>query len=461
MAISLLKRRSAQYSANLFVTVVIVLGLFALLEALSHRYHWRLDLTKNKRYSLAPQTIKVLKGLHEPVHAYAFFQESDPEKDSTRSLLDLYRYYSDRFSWEFVDPDRFPMKARKYQVTTYNIIVLERGDRFERVFVPEEERLTNALIKLTRKGKRVIYSLQGHGEHGLDNLQKDGYSKAKKAMEDENYEVRPLILARKEAVPEDADVVLVGGPRKALDESEWKALKEYVERGGKLLILADPESAPGMDEFLKPYGFLLEDDVVVDRHSRLLGGDYLIPPIVQYEAHPITQDLRQSPYLAYLPLTRSVRPLDSPPERVKVEVLARTGPGSWAETDLERLKQGQAELDPKTDLKGPVPVAAVATIRPTEGKKEARIVVFGDSDFIANGAIDPARSANRDLFLNALNWLAEQEDLISIRPKSAPSRPILLRPAQQTLIFLLVVVAFPLAILALGMGVLWRRRWRR
>jgi ABC-type uncharacterized transport system involved in gliding motility auxiliary subunit len=453
-----LKRRSTLYGTQMGLVILIVLGILVGLEALSMNHNWRLDLTKNRRYSLATQTRKLLETLDAPIRAYAFYQEGDPARKAAEDVFDLYKYHSKHFDWEFVDPDRFPLKAEKYKVSTYNIIVLEQGDRFERAFSIEEERITNALLKLSRKEKRVIYCLQGHGEHGLDDVEREGYSQAKKAMEDENYEVKTLILARKGVVPDDADVVLVGGPQKVLYEEEQQALKTYLERGGNLLIMADPQHAPEMDAFLHPFGIVLGQDIVVDPDSRFLGGDYLLPPIVEYEPHPITRDFRQSPYLAYLPLARSVRPADESPEGVTVEVLARTGAGSWAEVDLDRVKRGEAELDPETDVDGPVPVAVVATVQPKGGGEQARIVVFGDSDFVSNRAIDPDRSANQDLFLNALNWLAEQEDLISIRVKSAASRPVILSPGQQTLIFVLVVVAFPLAILAIGVGVLWRRR---
>jgi ABC-type uncharacterized transport system involved in gliding motility auxiliary subunit len=410
---------------------------------------------------LAAQTLKVLEGLKEPVKVYAFYQEADPSRTAAEDLFNLYKLHSGkRFDWEFVDPDRFPMKAQQFKVNTYNAIVVELGDRFEKAFMAEEEKITNALVKVTRKEKQVVYVLQGHGEHGLENVQKDGYSEAKKALETENYEVKPLLLTREASVPADATLVLLGGPQKAPQEEELQSLRSYVDGGGKALILVDPQTASGVEEFLGGYGILLDQDIIVDRNSRLLGGDYLVPPIVEYESHPITRDFRQSSYLAYLPMARSVRPAEKSPDGVSVEVLARTGPGSWGEKDVERLKKGEAELGPE-DIQGPVPVAVVASVRTGEGKGMGRMVVIGDSDFISNAAIDPNRSANQDLFLNAANWLAEQEDLISIRAKSAPSKPIMLRPGQWTLVFLLVVVAFPLAILCVGVGVLWRRRGKK
>lgn len=455
-------RRSTRYGMNVGLMVLIVFAILVVVELFSkERFHAQIDTTKNRRYSLAPQTIKVLEGLKEPVKIYAFYQEADPSRTAAEDLLNLYRTKSGKkVEWEFVDPDRFPMKAQQYKVNTYNSLVLERGERFEKIYIAEEEKITNALVKITREEKPLVYVLQGHGEHGLESVQKDGYSEAKKAMESEHYEVKPLVLAREPQVPPDATVVLVAGPQKELQKEEWSALKAYVNGGGKLMLLLDPQAAPGAGDFLSQYGLLLDDDTIVDRNSRLLGGDYLVPPIVEYESHPITRDFRQSPYLAYLPMARSVRVAEKLPDGVSAEVLARTGPGSWGEKDLERLRRGEAELNSE-DLQGPLPVAAVATVQTQDTRKKGRILVVGDSDFISNAAIDPNRSANQDFFLNGLNWLAEQEDLISIRPKSAPSRPVMLKPGQWTLIFLIVVVAFPLSILCGGIVVVWRKRRKK
>jgi len=443
------------------LTILIVLGILAAIYGFAMNHHWRFDLTENLRYSLAPQTIKILDHLEVPVKAYAFYKEGDLTRVQAEEVLSLYEYHSKEFSWEFLDPDRFPLKAQEFNVSAYNTVVLEQGDRFEEVSMAEEERITNALLKLTRDRKRVVYFVEGHGEHGLNNAQKDGYSDVKLALEDEYFEVKALILAGEEAVPDDADVVVIGGPSTALLEGEVSALKAYLERGGKLLILADPEKAPGLETFLESYGIQLGDDIIVDRGSRILVGDYLVPVIAQYEMHPITRDFRQRPLLTYLPVARSVQAAAEPPEGIRAEVLALTGRGSWGERDLERLKRGEAQQSTDEDLTGPVPVLAVASIPPEGENKGASIVVFGDSDFVSNGHLDPTRSGNQDLFLNTVNWLAEQEDLISIRARPAASRPVYLGRGKQILIFALVVVGFPVTILTVGLGILWRKRWKK
>jgi ABC-type uncharacterized transport system involved in gliding motility auxiliary subunit len=456
-----LKRRQTRYGVEAALSVILMLGILAAILGISQGHYWRWDLTANRRYSLSSQTIQLLEGLDEPVRAIAFYQQEDPARQSVADLLDLYSHHSGMFSWEFVDPDRFPMRAQRYNVDNYHTVVMEAKGRFEKAFTADEESLTNALLRVTRSTKPVVYYLQGHGEHGLDDYQRSGYRDLKKAMEAENYEVRPVFLARRRGVPPDADVVLLAGPKKDLQEEEWRALSDYISRGGSLMVLAEPYSPDSLREFLSRYGIEVGKDVVVDQQSRVLGGDYLVPPVVDYAFHPITQQFRKNPLLTYLMVACSVRPAEKRPDGVDVEVLARTGPGSWAERDLDRLKEERtAEEDPKVDIPGPVPVAVVGTYSPPDAGPQARIVVIGDSDFVTNSAMDPSRSANRDFFLNALDWLSGQEDLISIRPRPTVSNPIVLKPHQLRLLFWGVVVAFPAMILLAGAVVLWMRRRR-
>ena len=442
--------------------ILIVFAILVFLGALSKEHRHRFDFTSNKRYSISPQTKKILSGLDKDVKAYAFFQDQDPSKVAAKDLLTMYQGQSkDHFTFEFIDPDRFPMQAKKYQVKEYGAVVLEAGERTEKVSLAEEERLTNALVKLTRDDRRIVYVLEGHGEHGLEDKENDGYNEVKKALEQENFEVKTLTLFREAGVPEDADVVLVAGPKKGFQDSELEALDSYLKNNGRLLVMVNPEEAPGLENFLDKYGLLLGNNYIVDPASRLLGGDYLIPPIVKYENHPITRDFMTSSYLIFLRLAGAVIPSTSPPEGVAVEVLARTGPGSWAETDIDNLKQGKANFDEQDDIKGPVPVAAVVTIGDKNAEKQGKMVVIGDSDFVTNGMIDPTKTANKDFFLNSVNWLAEQQDLISIRVKPAASKPIMLRPNQQRKIFIFAVLAPPVIILAIGIGVFLRRRARK
>lgn len=450
-----LARRSTQYALSTAVTILIVLGIVGLVETLSYTHSARLDLTENRRHSLSPLTIQQLGGLSTDVHAVAFYRADQPGKRLAEDLFRQYaRYAGDRFTWKVVDPDREPALARRYGVETYGTIVLETKARSEKILDAEEEKLTNALVKVTRDKKRVVYVVQGHGEHELTDTERAGFSQAKTAMEQANYEVKALALARESQVPADAGVVIVPGPRTELFTPEVEALDAYAGRGGKLLVMVDPPFPQRVRDdtikrFLARYGMELGDNLVIEPSpiGRLFGIGPEVPIVQQYEPHPITRDLGGLTTL--FPLTRTVTVAKRPPGGVTVQPLAQTSPQSWGETDRQALEQGQAERGPQ-DVPGPVPVAAVAT------KGTARIVAYGTSSLATNQFLN--LQGNRDFFLNTVSWLAEEEDQISIRPKPPRQTPVFLSSQQAQAVFWLPVVILPGLVLLAGIVVTLRRR---
>jgi ABC-type uncharacterized transport system involved in gliding motility auxiliary subunit len=453
-----LGRRTTRYGLNSAVMVLLLVGIIGFVEAVSYRHNARLDLTENKRHSLSPQTIQLLRGLKSDVNAVAFFRGDQPGKRVAEDLFKQYaRYAAGKFAWRVVDPDREPGLARRYGIESYGTVVLETKERSEKVTDAEEEKLTNGLVKLTRQGKRVVYVVQGHGEHELTSTDRPGLSEAKAAMERANYEVKPLVLARAAQIPDDASVVIIAGPRVELLVPELAALDNYIGKGGKLLIMADPVimNATPVDplkDFLGRYGFTAGNDLVIELNpiGRLFGIGPEVPIVQQYEPHPITRDMGGISTL--FPLTRSMEPAKAPPSGMSVSALVKTSPESWAETSRAELQQGQVKPDPN-EAKGPVSVAAVAT------KDKARIVAYGTSSFAMNQFIN--LQGNRDFFLNTVSWLAEQEDLISIRPKETRSAPVFLTSQQAQAVFLLPVVVLPGLVLVGGIVAVVRRRAAR
>jgi len=473
-----LKRRSTRHGASALILILLVLGILVFVEAISARHSARLDLTAGKRFTLSEQTSKILKNLENPVRVTAFYQEGSPQAEEARDLLDQYAYASRKFSFTFVDPDRFPGKARRYKITAYGTLMLETDTREEKITQATEQELTNALLRVMRKAEKVIYFINGHDEKSAEDYGKDGYSGVKKAIEDQNYLVRDLLLMRAEEVPADASVLIIAGPKKALFPEEISTLKRFIDQGGHLLILIDPETDTGLSEFLKSCGIEVGQDIIVDKLSRLFGADYLTPIVSQYAGyHPITENFKTA---SFFPLARSIRVAKAVPLHVQNTELAKTGPNSWAETDLVMLKKGSASFDSQKDTMGPIPVAMVSTIQhetekakdgqtektvedkaeESDDKKDAprpaRIVVFGDSDFVGNAYVN--LSGNRDLFMNALSWLAEEEDLIAIRPKERESQPVVLSYTQTRVIFWASVVLLPGGVLIIGVVVLRQRR---
>lgn len=444
------RRRTTRYGLHSAVTILLVLGVLGFVEALSYRHNTRLDLTENRRHSLSAQTIQLLKNLKGDVSATGFFRSDQPGKRAAEDLFKQYaRYSGGKFTGKIVDPDREPGLARRYGIESYGTTVLETKARSEKVSDPEEEKLTNGLLKVTREGKRSVYVVQGHGEPELTSTERSGFSEAKAAMERANYEVKPLVLAREGKIPDDAAVVIEPGPRTDLFPPELDALDAYIARGGKLLVMVNPFQNDLLKKHVLKYGIDLGDNLVVEPNpiGRLLGVGPEVPLVQQYDRHAITRDLGGVSTL--FPLTRSVSPAKTPVQGVNVQALARTSPQSWGETDRGALQRGEAKPDPQ-DAKGPLSVAVVAT------KDKARIVVYGTSNLAANQFLN--LQGNRDFFLNTVSWLAEEEDQISIRPKDAKQTPVFLSAQQAQAVFLLPVVILPGIPIVGGIIALVRRR---
>jgi gliding motility-associatede transport system auxiliary component len=447
--------RTMSYGLNAAVSILLILGVVGFVEALSARHSARLDLTENKRRSLSPQTVSVLRGLKTDVNVVGFFRSDQPGKRVAEDLFKQYAGFAGKkFTWKIVDPDSDPAMARRYGIESYGTIVLETKARSEKVLDAEEEKLTNGLVKVTREGKRTVYVMQGHGEHEIGNTDRPGFSEAKGALEKSNYEVKPLVLARVTTLPDDAAVVVIPGPRTDLFPPEIDALDGYLNKGGKVLAMVDPPFPAKMQDgaikrFLARWGIDLGDNLVVELSpiGRLFGIGPEVPIIQQYEPHPITRDLAGITTL--FPLTRTVTPVKTLPAGVNVQPLAKTSPESWGETDRQALEQGTAKPDPQ-DPKGPLPVAAVVT------KDKARIVVYGTSNLATNQFLNV--QGNRDFFLNTVSWLAEEEDQITVRPKDTKQTPIFLSAQQGRVVALLPLVVLPGLVLAGGIFALVHRR---
>ncbi|MFZ5586731.1 MAG: GldG family protein [Thermodesulfobacteriota bacterium] len=464
-----LGRRSARLGLGAGASVLVVLALAMFLGALAARHHLRWDLSQGGVHTLSEQSVELTRGLTEPVEALAFFKEGQAGKERAEGLLTLYAYQNPKFTWRMVDPDREPAVANRYEVRNYGVVVLARGERHERAKLPEEQEVTNALLRLTRGAVKTVYFLSGHGEASLEETGKDGYSQLKSAVAEQNYQVKPLLLVQAKAVPDDAAAVVAAGPKRPLLEGEVQALADYLGKGGGLLLLLEPDRDSGLKDWLAGLGVILRDDLVLDQASSLVGASPAWPVVADYGEHQITKPLQG--VFCYFPLARSLQIKTPLPQGVKATELLRTTQSAWGETDLGALMTGKASFEQGKDTPGPLALGAVLDVmapepqpnadQPPPDKKPAvgHLVVIGDSDFAANAHLNQA--GNRDLFLNAVGYLAEEKDQITIRPKQQASQPLLLQPDQALVAFLAPVVVLPLGFIVAGVVVVLRRRRRR
>lgn len=471
-------RRQVRYGAISLGSVVLVLAILIGINWIAARQSKRWDLTASGQFTLSDQTKKILTTLKEPVSVKVFAGPRVAER--FRDRIAEYDTLSDQLKVEYIEPLKQPAVANQYGVQQDGTVVFEYKGRIERTTSDTEQDLTNAIVKVTQGEQSKIYFVQGHRERDTAGSEGDGYTTAASALQSDNFAVEKLVLAQQSEVPADADVLVIAGPQVDYLPSELELIRAYLRRGGKLLLMLDPpekvEQPPitNLLAFAREWGIDVGQNVVVDANpnSRAFGAGPATPLAASYPTHPITERLET---LTAYHLVRSATPVRDGAEGRNAQTLVETGPASWAETDFKALTSGgTVKLDEdRGDRRGPISIAAAVTAtaetapRPAqqpaaadngagERKPETRVAVFGDSDFAANSTIQFL--GNRDLFLNTVNWLAQQENMISIRPREPSDRRLTITADQQQRLYWLSIFIIPGLIIAAGLHTWWRRR---
>lgn len=454
------KLRSTQYGVNTLVTVVVFAGILGLINYVGARHHKRVDLTTNKQFSLSEQTTKILKDLQADIELIYFDQQ---ESRDARDLIHEYLQRSSHLKYRFVDPQRNLEEAKQFGVKTIPTIVVlaaQNPNQRQLVHSPTEEDLTNALVKITRQKQRVIYFTEGHGEAPLTGNEAGGFSRAKQGLENQGYEVKTLNLVQSKTVPDDCSVLVIAGPKFAFLQPEVDAVDHYVDAGGKLFLMIDPEVDSGFEKKFAKWKIQVDEDAAVDASGigQILGLGPAAPIVVDYENQPIVKEFGRT--MTIFPLARSVRVAGTKSD-YSASSLLKTSANSWGEIDL---KERPLRYDKGKDIEGPLSLAVVSTcpVTPPQGQsalsKESRVEVVGNSRYAANEFFRLQR--NGDLFLNSVSWLAEDEDLVSIRPRQAESRQVELSASTARLLSWFMIIVMPGVALLSG-AMVWARRRKR
>lgn len=458
----LFSRRTIKYGSNALSAIIIAAGILGVINFLTTRYHSRIDLTERGLYTLSPKTISLLEHLEEDLTVIGFFR--DAERADFEQLLEQYAYYSDHFSYRIVDPDKEPLEAKRYRVTNYGTSIIEYEQKEERITEGTEKALTNGISRITTDSRQVVYFLGGHDEPSTDDESEKGFRRVKQLLIENNNEVRPpLVLAQAQSVPRDCELLIVAGPKGALLPTEVRAIETYLSESGAALFMLDPLIETGLEPLLAKWSVGLRNDFIVDNSNVLPGADFSVPVTANYSKHPITD--KHSGLMTFFPLTRSMNRVGSLPGS-EISALAMSSPRSWSETNLSALVERREEgikYDSGADLPGPhwmsMAVEGPQNFDTPEDKKRAprtRLVVFGDSDFATNQFVDVA--GNGDLLMNAVSWLLNERDRITIRPKQAQFRPLELAPGDEFWIRWVSWLLLPVIPFVAGIIVWIRRR---
>lgn len=441
-------RRSSKLGANTIVLSLAVLGILVAVNVLVFRHDKRFDMTANKLYSLSEQSQKIASSLKKDVNFIYFSNQADTQ---LQEQMAEYQVYNRRIHFERIDPVAHPDAASRYNIRQMDQMVAVSGSQTVHPQGTSEEDITNALIQLTHQGVKTVCFITGHGERSIDDTGASGYSSAKDELTKEGYKVQTVNLVTSNGVPSACTVLVDAGPSKALFPQEATMVQTYLKDGGKFFALLDPDTNSGLDSLFQDWNINVGDNTVIDvsGYGRLVNAGPAVPIVFDYGDSPITQGFKST--MTVFPLARTVSIADKSKVTPSDVELLKTTAQSFA---TPKITGNTVKFDPKLDAQGPLSLGVAGEQK--EGAKSARMVVIGNSVFATNRWVGMQR--NGDLFYNAINWLSQEEDLISIRPKSPSNRRVTMTESQQRTLWYLSIFILPGLVVIGGILIWWRRR---
>jgi len=458
---ALARRRRAEIA----LAMLGIVGIIVALAYLSLRYSFRFDLTSQGLYSLSAPTVTMLKRLDKPVHIVFFH---DPMMRETVELYDLIARQNKLVTVEFYDPMINPAQARMLGVNFAGTAVLESQGRRLQVNGGSESDIANGILRVSRGATQLVCFLDGHGEpdpfsleshdhqegapghtHGLGAKyvlhERHGMAKARHALETVNYTVEKVLLLQRGDALARCAVLVVGGPKIPLLPREIEAVRAYLANGGHALFMLDPFVRTGLEPVLREYGIAADDDIVIDEASHFWA-DVSAPAVTDYNRHQITRDLP----LTFFPGARSLSPTPQRVPGTSIVPLVNSSRNSWGQKSQDRVGFVKGR-----DVPGPHTLMVVGLRRGDDGARRSRVAVVGDSDFATNSFFHIM--GNGTLFLNTVNYLASQENLIGLQPRTADLPRVQLTNRQMKATFFLSVLFVPAVLAVIGTAVWWKQ----
>ncbi|MBZ0112698.1 MAG: GldG family protein [Thermoanaerobaculia bacterium] len=497
-------RRQLAFGSTMGVAILLAALLLAFVSYLSHRHYKRMDWTRSQLFTLSEKTLNILADLDQDVDAVVFMDMGSNVYEPVKEILARYAAASPHINVEFVDPIKNMAKAQQlvdqYEIQRADVVVfvgendrrvidgadladydysaMQMGGPPEMTGFKGEQVFTRTLVDLVEHRKPEILFTTGHGEASLDAQNERGLGRLQEFLGDDNFTIDEWSSLGASAVPEGTDLVVVAGPTAAFSEPELETFSTFLDGGGRMLILVDPQLAgtgelavAPLVQWLGSYGIDSPSAIVIDPAKLLpfFGAETIFADA--YGAHPITESLSQARLSNIFPLARPVRAATG--YEAEVRELVRTSSEGWGETNLENLNAVELGDD---DVVGPVSLGVALDLNPQPSSDETsapsaeaaddsgapstggRLVVFGDSDFMTNAQIGQAGNVN--LIVNTMNWLVERQSHLGIAPKAPDDVRLSMTPGERNFMFWLVLLGLPSASALIGIFSFLRRRRR-
>ena len=443
-------RLHALFQSALFLALLVT--LVALLAFVAREYRKEWDVTRSARNTLSDATTGVLKQLDGPLNVTAYAVAQDASGADlhkwVRERLRPYQRVKPDIVLEIVDPREDPKRATSAGIRSPNELVFQYHGRTEHLPVADlnEQNFANLLMRLMRGANSLVLWLEGHGERRLDGIANHDLGEFGRQLQQRGLKLNSVNLALAQEVPSNAAMLVIASPQADLQPGEVQKIKRYLDAGGNLLWLIDPEPLRGLQPIAESLGLVLTPGTVVDPTLKPRTGPPAFAVASSYAHHPVTTGFQLN---TVFPFARQIGTLEN--EQWRVTTLVEAAPRGWVE--LSKLDE-RATFDKNRDFPGPVPVAAA--FERSLGDRQQRVVVVGTGQFLSNTFL--GNGGNLQLGLAMVNWLVGEDNLVAIEPRPAADARIDLEPFMLYLVAFSFLVALPLAFILIGGLIWWRRR---
>ena len=451
------KKIRIQLHVQRLVFTVLLLVAVGLLGWLGNKHSVQFDWTSNKRNTLSQSSIDLLKTLKDPVSVTVYIQDDETVHAAVKEILQRYQREKKDFTFRLINPDIDFEAAQHDGIERYGQIIIKYNNNKENISSLSEQTISNALLRLSRPDMRKLVFIKGHGERSLKDNNNTSYSKLAEELANKGFAIdtHNLLLG---SVPQDTNVVVIAAPERPYLEGELELIRDYVEQGGNMLWMMDPGDMQGLEQLAELLGIRFQDGIIVDNNTNLRNTLRIqhpaMIPVLDYQAHPVTENIE---YNTLFPISRGVEQTNN---TFVGTIIAQSLPLSWSEASA--LGSDIVYEPENGDIEGPVGIVLalereVTNENSQEGASQ-RIIISGDSDFIANSYI--GAGANLSLGLNIFNWLVGDDDLIAIDPRKAPDTQLELDDTEVMMIGLGYFIVLPAGLILTGI-VIWLRRRNR
>jgi ABC-type uncharacterized transport system involved in gliding motility auxiliary subunit len=429
--------------------VVLLLGLAATIAWVTRDVKMQWDLTQSQRNTLSRASADVLAQMAGPIAVTAYATAQDAEGDvrkTVQTFLAPYQRAKKDFILAFVDPREQPQKAQAAGVRMNGELVIEYNGRNEHLSNLTEQELTNLLVRLVRSSERQVMSLDGHGERKLDGRGNHDLGEFGNQLSVKGFKTAALNLALAQDVPDNLSVLIIAGPRVDLLPGEAGKIRRWVEKGGNLLWLIDNDSLHGLQALADVLGLELNSGTVVDPRAGSLNLPATFALASGYRPHRITENFSIT---SVFPYARRIAAKEG--TKWHFLPLVEAAQGGWLETGAIN---DSVAFDSNRDIRGPIVVAAA--LERDLGSRKQHVVVAGTGGFLSNQYV--GLLGNLDLGVNMVNWLAGDETLITVQPRTRSDLSLELSRTSLALIGIGFLAVVPLVFLVAGGLIWWRRR---